>query len=220
MSDLAQMLGVLAHEMRTPIATILGYQELLAEGIYGTVDERGQEPLDRIAYSARQLLNLIDGVQEISSPDAKRLQTQPEPFAPSDVIAQCIENARADATSRNIKLELNIPHDLPIVSGDPDRFCRAIDLALAAAIKASPGATLILAVTANAEEINARIEGTGLELERDDPVMLQNGGKLTGAGLRLAIVREIARQMNGDLELAASTNGTTVFLRFNGAKAA
>lgn len=214
-NDVSEMLGVLAHEMRTPIAAILGYQELLSEGIYGSVDERGREPLDRIAYSARQLLHLIDGVQEISSPDGKRLHSRPEPFAPADVLRECLANAHADATGRNVKLEMDIPQDLPNFTGDADRFCRAIDLALAAAIKSSHGATLVFSAATDHEQLVAKIEGTGLILDRDDPSFVQKGGKLTGAGLRLAIVRAITHQMNGDLELTPAGAGTTIVLRFS-----
>lgn len=205
-----EMLGVLAHEMRTPLAAILGYQELLAEGIFGKVDDRGQEPLSRIAYSARQLLHLIDGVQEIMSPPEKRLELNEEVFDPEPVLRMCIHNATTDAHGRNVKLAEDISRDLPAISGDPDRFCRAIDLALAAAIKTSHGATI--AVSARKQDgIEVLIAGTALRPGRDDPPathLVDGKEKLTGAGLRLAIVRHLAQQMDGDIRLL-SVNGTS-----------
>jgi signal transduction histidine kinase len=219
MTDISELLGVLAHEMRTPIAAILGYQELLAEGIYGTVDERGQEPLDRIAYSARQLLHLIDGVQEISSPPSKRLSVNVEAFEPADVLRTCLLNAQADALGRNVKLETRVPETLPGMMGDPDRFCRAIDLALAAAIKTSHGATLHVGADQKPDGLEVTIDNTGLDPEKDSPIVVnaEEARKMTGAGLRLAIVREIAHQMHGDLELTSEVSGTTVVLRFGDA---
>jgi two-component system cell cycle sensor histidine kinase PleC len=206
------MLGVLAHEMRTPISAILGYQELLAEGIFGDIDERGQEPLARIAYSAKQLLHLIDGVQEVASPPEKQLEVHPEPFDPAPVLEECIRNALTDATGRNVSVEPAIASELPRVHGDPDRFCRAIDLALAAAIKTSYGATLGVAAEASSSRVQISITGTGLNPQRDDPDTMEsrtNGSKqLTGAGLRLAIVRHLTRQMDGDIALLP-TDGTT-----------
>jgi two-component system cell cycle sensor histidine kinase PleC len=207
-----EMLGVLAHEMRTPISAILGYQELLAEGIFGEIDERGQEPLARIAYSAKQLLHLIDGVQEVASPPEKQLEVHPEPFDPTPVIEECIRNALTDATGRNVNVEPDIASELPRVHGDPDRFCRAIDLALAAAIKTSYGSTLGVSAEASDSSVQISISGTGLNLQRDDPgpIDLQTNGskQLTGAGLRLAIVRHLTRQMDGDITLFQA-NGTT-----------
>ena len=216
MTDISELLGVLAHEMRTPIAAILGYQELLSEGIYGKVDERGQEPLDRIAHSARQLLHLIDGVQEISSPPEKRLSVHVEPFEPASVLRQCIENAHADAIGRNVKLETDVPEELPTIVGDPDRFCRAIDLALAASIKTSHGATLHVGAEEADAGIMISIDNTGLNIDTDSPIVVgpEEARRMTGAGLRLAIVREIAHQMHGDLELANSPSGTIVLLHF------
>lgn len=217
MSDVADLLGVLAHEMRTPIAAILGYQELLAEGIYGEVDERGQEPLDRIAYSARQLLHLIDGVQEISMPPAKRLSTHIEVFQPTGILRRCIAQAGADAMGRNVRLDADVPEDLPHMNGDPDRFCRAIDLALAAAIKTTYGGTVTVVAGSHDDELRVSIGQTGLSLEKDDPAFaLTSQHKLTGSGLRLAIVRAIASQMRGHLDLRSTEGGTAIDLTFRG----
>jgi signal transduction histidine kinase len=215
--NFTEMLGVLAHEMRTPISAILGYQELLAEGIFGDIDPRGQEPLARIAYSAKQLLHLIDGVQEVASPPEKRLEVHPKPFDPAPVLHDCVHHAVTDAVGRSINLEPEISEQLPRIYGDPDRFCRAIDLALAAAIKTSHGGTLGLTARADGNMVQVSISGTGLQLGRDDPPLLGAPGnganKLTGAGLRLAIVRHLTRQMNGDVKLQPTDAGTTLLLQ-------
>ena len=212
----SEMLGVLAHEMRTPIAAILGYQELLAEGIFGNVDPRSQEPLARIAYSAKQLLNLIDGVHEVMSPPEKRLEVQTEIFEPGAKLRECIENATTDAQGRNVRLADDLDLNLPLVNADPDRFCRAIDLALSAAIKTSHGSTLHVAAQGNNGKLEVVIAGTALQRERDDPPMSALKGSqptpLTGAGLRLAIVRHLAGQMSGDLKLEPHGGRTSLIL--------
>jgi signal transduction histidine kinase len=212
-----EMLGVLAHEMRTPLSAILGYQELLADGILGSVDERGQEPLSRIAYSAKQLLHLIDGVQEVMSPPQKQLEVHPQVFDPGTVLRECIANANVDAHGRNIRLAETLDPDLPQLNGDPDRFCRAIDLALSAAIKTSHGATLDVGARDTNGNVEIAIAGTALQPGRDDPELsyLMNGEseKLTGAGLRLAIVRHLAQQMNGDIKLVRDSANTTLLLQ-------
>lgn len=215
--DFTEMLGVLAHEMRTPISAILGYQELLSEGIFGDIDPRSQEPLARIAYSAKQLLHLIDGVQEVASPPAKRLEVNPKSFDPAPVLHNCVHQALTDAIGRSVNLESDISEPLPSVHGDPDRFCRAIDLALAAAIKTSHGAKLGLTARSANGMVEVSISGTGLQLGLDDlplfAVPTNGAKKLTGAGLRLAIVRHLARQMNGDVELKQAGEATTLLLQ-------
>jgi two-component system, NtrC family, sensor kinase len=221
MSDrLTEMLGVLAHEMRTPIAAILGYQELLADGIFGKVDPRGQEPLARIAYSAKQLLNLIDGVQEVMLPPEQRLETNPELFDPVPVLRSCIQNAITDAQGRNVELAGEVADELPHIDADPVRFCRAIDLALAAAIKTSYGATLQVAAHASDGKLEILIANTALRPGRDDPpqdaLQAPDGPKLTGAGLRLAIVRHLVAQMSGNVKLEPAGTATTLVLELPG----
>ena len=220
MSDFSEMLGVLAHEMRTPIAAILGYQELLTEGIYGQVAERGQEPLDRIGYSARQLLHLIDGMQDVTLDEKRRLQVELEPMPVAETLRSCLHYAEADAIGRNVKLEADIEEPLHDIVGETDLFCRVIDLALSAAIKTSHGATLRIVTTNSGQTVTTRIENTGLAPDRDNPDFVQSeDGKLTGAGLRLAIVRQIARKLHGEVELLPSESGTTLILRFRAADA-
>ena len=213
---------MLAHEMRTPIAAILGYQELLADGIFGKIDPRGKEPLARIAYSAKQLLNLIDGVQEVMSPPEKRLELNPEIFDPVPVLRTCIENAATDAHGRNIRIADEIADVLPELNADPDRFCRAIDLALAAAIKTSHGGIINVDAHATNGVVQVSISGTGLKPGRDDPPVsaIQEGGaaKLTGAGLRIAIVRHLAEQMAGEVRLQTADTGTTVVFELPASK--
>jgi signal transduction histidine kinase len=64
------------------------------------------------------------------------------------------------------------------------------------------------------------VRGTGLVAGRDDPPathLKDNGGpQLTGAGLRLAIVRHLAQQMNGDIKLLPSPQGTALVVKFGG----
>ena len=208
------MLGVLAHEMRTPISAILGYQELLADGIFGKIDARGQEPLARIAYSAKQLLHLIDGVQEVALPPDKRLEVETRAFDPGPILRDCIHNAMMDANSRNVQIDSTLGESLPNVFGDPDRFCRAVDLALAAAIKTSHGAKLAIGANAVDGVVQIEIVGTGLEPGRDDPDNLDQpeNSRLTGAGLRLAIVKHLAQQMDGDITLQSRDGSTTLLL--------
>lgn len=213
--EISELLSVLAHEMRTPIAAIMGYQELLSDGIYGSVDERGKEPLDRIGYSARQLLHLIDGVQEVTLAAGKHLQVELEAVEPAETLATCLRNADADATGRNVKLESQIPAELPAIITEADLFCRTVDLALAAAIKTSHGATLRLSVVDEGDTVATMIENTGISLESDDPD-LHNAGqrKLTGAGLRIAIIRALTTRLGGTVELATAPTGTKLVLRF------
>lgn len=216
MSELPRLLGVLAHEMRTPLAAILGYQELLYEGVYGKVDERGREPLERIAYAARQLLHLIDGVQEITTPSTP-LAFKYEPFEPAAALRQCVGRLADEVQTRNVKLNVAVPERLDEFDGDVDRFCRSVELALGAAIKASPRTTLDLSARSDGGQLIITIALTRLSLQRDDPALVDRpaGTDISGAALRLAIARHIARRMRGDLTLHASEAGTSVVLAFS-----
>lgn len=212
MTEFTELFNVLAHELRTPIAAIMGYQELLAEGIYGNVDERGHEPLERIGFSARQLLHLIDGMQQITLGEGKSIPPDLEDVDPANMLRDCLHNAEADAIGRSVKLEAELPEKLPSVHANEELVCRSIDLALAAAIKTSHGATLHIHADAVDQSVKVFIENTGLDPERDSPDNLDGSAKLTGAGLRLAIVRQIIKKLSGDVVLTPTPAGCTLTL--------
>jgi signal transduction histidine kinase len=102
--NLKELVTVLGHELRTPLAAIMGYQELLIDGVYGKLDPRTSEPLERIQSSANQLLNLIDGLQELAAPAAMD-DDEVMSATTDDLVARLVDAARPFAESRNVKLD-------------------------------------------------------------------------------------------------------------------
>ena len=123
--NLRDLIGVLGHELRTPLAAILGYQELLADGLYGELNDRQREPVNRIQQSAQQLIHLLDGLQELADAGAceadeivpgntrqisQMLVTRLGPFAAS-------RNVKLTATS--LKMPCSRPSDCPVSCAQP-----------------------------------------------------------------------------------------------------
>lgn len=213
--NLRDLIGVLGHELRTPLAAILGYQELLADGIYGDLDEKKHEPIERIHQSAQQLLHLIDGLQELAAPAAP----DPGEVVPTDlpaILAQLLASAKPFAGGRSVTLTTaEVSKDS--VQLPAQRFLRAADLALVAAIKASSGNTLTLSLTAENPQIIFTIDGTALDPESDDPntnqASLDAEHGMTAAQLRLAMAVAALRVVGGSLTLSRTPAGTRVELQ-------
>lgn len=193
--------AVLAHELRSALAAILGYAELIGDGTFGTLDDRGVAAARRIGFAADQLLSLIQALEEGGIDHSP---VEPVTSIPAGLLLQAAAEALApDADARGIHL---------IIDGEGTEFLtrravavRTVSVALGAALKVSAGATLQL-VARSDPETEIVIEGTLLDPARDDPE--KDGSALTGAGLRLGLARRSARQIGGDVRLQTASDGT------------
>jgi signal transduction histidine kinase len=207
---LRELLAVLAHELRSPIGALLGFEELLSEGIYGTVDDQAREGLARMRYAARQLLQLIDGMSDLALHQPGTQPTVPTLVHPGPLLESAVTAQRADADSRHTTIELQLGDDLPPLRTDPDRAARALQLAIGAAIKNTHGGTIRIAAHRDHAAALFELTGAGLSRDRDDP---EHSARLSGAGLRIAMARTALEPLHGTLTLHGGEPSCTLRLR-------
>ncbi len=214
-------LALLTHELRNPVGAITGYQELLADGLYGELDDGGKEALGRIRSAGDQLLSLLDGVNELIKPGssltADMLYVQLE-----DMLTLAVENARQLAAGRNAQLNATDFAGLDQVMTNPQRLAHALDLALGAAVRASPNAGLRISAERDSDGVQTLfVRGTSLDAVRDDPSLQITpddtngtaGAICTGPGLRLAMAKRLATSIGADVDLQRDGDSTTLKIR-------
>jgi signal transduction histidine kinase len=187
--------NLVSHELRSPIASIIGYQELLRDGAYGSLGDGAVEALDRIGQSAYHLLHLVDGIVDLASEHAGTLapDLQPVPLAP--LIDHVVTAFHAHARERALRHSVHMDSRLPEVRSDPERLQRALELLVISALKHPAGDRVELTIEAADGGANVRIDGVRLPVDRDaeDPVVR--------TGIRLAIVAGTARHLGCELRL-------------------
>jgi signal transduction histidine kinase len=195
-----RLLGVVAHELRSPISAILGYQELLAEGIFGELDERAHEPAARIRFAAHQLLNLIDGMYELAhAADPHTIELGRVEIEP--LVHAVHQNAASEGAGRGVTLELDMPDAVPDALAEAQRLRRALDLIVAAAIKGSPNGKLTLGAASDERHVLIFVDGTRLDPARDAPDPATPDAVDSGAALRIAMAAAAARTFGGRVSL-------------------
>jgi signal transduction histidine kinase len=184
------------HELRSPLAAILGFQELLQDDAYGELNPEARDAVLRIGHSARHLLNLLDGVMELSRLRTGMVQPELDTVDSGMLVSAAADAFRTLARERGITPNVEMPDHLPTIRSDPERLIRAFDLLITSAIRHPRGAVLNLRVTTADERLTVAIEPTDLELDPGD-------GSDAG-GIRLAVAAGIATVLGGNLELLAS----------------
>jgi signal transduction histidine kinase len=205
----ADFLAVMSHELRTPLNAIGGYAELMEMGIRGSVSPQQAEDLRRIQSSQRHLLGLVNEVLNYA-----RLETGTVHYDPVDVVirvavraAEALVAPQARAKSLSLFVSGG-PPDLTAFA-DADKVQQILVNLLSNAVKfTEPGGQIELSWEQVESHALIRVRDTGIGIPKEklqdvfDP-FVQVRSDFTrpqeGAGLGLAISRDLARGMGGDL---------------------
>lgn len=192
-TDHSEWSAVLGHELRSPVAAILGYRELLEEGTFGPLSPGATDAIRRIGFAAEQLLLLIDAIEPQHGEDEAA-----ESLRAHDVIEDIVAIARLEAEGRGVRIDVS--HDGARLVTRRGVAARALALVLGAAVKVSPGATLRVAASDDRVP-RITVSGASLDPERD---RIAPGTPLTPAALRLQLARVAAARAGGSVDIDAS----------------
>src|SRR5260370_7431855 len=110
----SQFLANLRHELRTPLTAIIGFSDLLAEDSTGTLTPKHKRFSENIRQSGRHLLELINGVLDMSKIDAGRMELRQENCALQPALSEVLVNLSALAMVKNIQIEHDVPDNLQV----------------------------------------------------------------------------------------------------------
>src|SRR5262249_15157221 len=100
----SEFLANMSHELRTPLNAILGFSEVLAEGMFGEINEKHTEYLNDILESGRHLLSLINDILDLSKIEAGRMELEATDFDLPSAIEDALTLVRERASRRGIAL--------------------------------------------------------------------------------------------------------------------
>jgi PAS domain S-box-containing protein len=215
----SDFLAVMSHELRTPLNAITGYVQLLEMGIHGPVTDQQRETLERIDRSQRHLLALINDILNFVRIEVGRVHYQIADVEVGLVLADIGPLIEPQLMTKAMHFAAHQPRSSVTVRADADKLRQILLNLLSNAIKFTPtGGGITVDVSerpAVPDRVFLRVTDTGPGIPRDklevifEPfVRVETGLTRTteGAGLGLAISRDLARGMGGDLR-ARSVEG-------------
>jgi PAS domain S-box-containing protein len=212
----SDFLAVMSHELRTPLNAIGGYAELIELGVRGPVTPGQRQDLTRIQQSQRHLLTLIDEVLSYARMEAGAVSYAPRRVNVAERVGAAEAMVLPQASARGLTVErADCPPELT-ARADPERLQQILLNLLSNAVKfTQPGGRLGMRVDEADGRVAVRVWDTGVgiapeKLQSAFEPFVQVGRALNnprdGVGLGLAISRDLARGMGGDL-VAESTPG-------------
>jgi PAS domain S-box-containing protein len=210
----SDFLAAMSHELRTPLNAIGGYTDLLATGIGGALSEQQRQYLERIRTSQQHLLGIINDILNFVRLEAGQLRYDIEPVPLGEVLDSIHAMIAPHAAAKGLELRCDSGPGVT-VHADRVKVEQILLNLLTNAIKfTEPGGRIDITVSVgDRARITVRDTGIGIpaeQLERVFEPFVQIGRSLTspheGAGLGLAISRDLATAMDGELEVE-STKG-------------
>jgi signal transduction histidine kinase len=215
----AQFFESMTRELRTPLSALSVFVGSLLDSVQ---DERSREVVRRAQGETKDLLALVDDILDYARLEAHNLEVRAEEIDLRRIVEQCAETVRARASARAVKLDVELPDDLPKANGDPARAQQAITNLLVAAVRATHEGRVRVRgrVERDAVAIDVTDNGPGLSESQVmtvwDPFHATAGpaGREGGSGLSLPIARGLVQRMGGSVEASSKRGkGTTMRLR-------
>jgi signal transduction histidine kinase len=218
----SEFLTTMSHELRTPLNAIGGYADLIDMGLRGPVTEEQKRDLHRIKASQEHLLGLISGVLDLSRIEAGRVKYDLVNVSVDVFLTGISALVTPQASAKSIELECSqCPTDLAVVA-DREKLRQILLNLLSNAIRhTSAGGTVAVSAESRGSRVAILVEDTGPGIPEDkreeifEP-FVQLDRSLTqtreGLGLGLAISRDLARGMSGELTAETRIGGGARFV--------
>ena len=213
-----EMLGIVAHDVRSPLNAIFLAAQLLERKLAKAGDLGGKDNLDRIVRSVRRANRLIEDLLDVTRVEAGALPLARAAMPVKPALAEAVAGQQLAASAASIELRLEIAESLPEVWADRHRVLQVLDNLVGNAIKFTPkGGRITIAAVARAGEIVVSVADTGAGIPPDDlPHVFDRFWQAKraegrGAGLGLPICKGIVEAHGGRIWVDSTAEHGSTF---------
>ena len=217
----SEFLASMSHELRTPLNSIIGFADVLLEGLDGDLNERMEEDVRLIRESGSHLKGLIGDILDMSKIEAGRMDLRYEEIDMVQFDNDLVATSASLAQEKSLYLQLDIDEDLPTIQADRTRLRQVLWNIVGNAIKFTEkgGVTVTLQAKPNHLLCSVRDTGIGIKEEHVDVVFEQfrqiDGGlnrAAGGTGLGMPITKKLVELHGGEIWIeSVYGQGSTFF---------
>jgi cell cycle sensor histidine kinase DivJ len=221
----SRFLANMSHELRTPLNAIIGFSEVMTREMFGPVGSARYQEYSRLIHeSGGHLLELINGVLDMSKIEAGKFELYEELFVLEDAVESAVRFVRMQAERGGIALRTHIAPGARTIFADKRAIKQILVNLLSNGVKFTPrGGEVQVRVSVDARGLELAVSDTGVGIAPADVQRLgqpfeqvegEHVRSKEGTGLGLALVKGLAAMHGGDAQLESVLGeGTTVRVR-------
>ncbi|RKY77135.1 hypothetical protein DRQ00_07525 [candidate division KSB1 bacterium] len=204
----SQFVSNVSHELRTPLNGILGYAELLRDGLYGQVNEEQVKALQNVIACGHHLLDLINEILDFSKIQDGRMRLEREVCSVYDILEAVIATVKPTIREKNLNLILSVENKLPVINVDPRKIYQVFLNIIGNSIKFTEKGEIEIGAQKHDNEILFFVRDTGIGMKEEDVnkifgEFLQLDGSISrkygGTGLGLSLAKHFVEMHNGKI---------------------
>jgi GAF domain-containing protein len=217
----SEFLANMSHELRTPLNAILGFSEVLAERMFGEVNEKQAEYLQDILSSGRHLLSLINDILDLSKVEAGRLELELGRFHLPTALDNALTLVRERATRHGITLTKAVDPGVGDIVADERKVKQVLLNLLSNAVKFTPeGGQVGVTATAAVDDITITVSDTGIGIASEDQAAIfeefrqvgrDDARKQEGTGLGLTLAKKFVELHGGRIWVQSQVGQGSTF---------
>jgi cell cycle sensor histidine kinase DivJ len=219
----SRFLANMSHELRTPLNAVIGFSDVMRQGLFGQLQPRYAEYADMIHDAGRHLLELINDVLDLSKIEAARYELNREPIDARDPVSAALRLTRLQADESRVSLRGLLPEAPLPAMADPRAIKQIVLNLVSNALKFTPaGGSVTVSANGYGEDLEIVVSDTGVGIAEADLARIgrpyeQAGDaaqKVRGTGLGLSLVQAFAELHGGAMSIESRLGeGTSVTVR-------
>jgi len=215
----SEFLASMSHELRTPLSAVIGFADLLLDGIDGELNAEQREDVTQIHTSGNSLLQLINEILDLSKIEAGKMAIETAEIELAALVATVAAAMRPLADAKGLGLDIEVPAGL-VVAGDPLRVRQVLTNLVANAVKFTQRGGVSVRVEEAGHQVRILVADTGIGIPPaaqkfvfDEFRQAEAGTtrKYGGTGLGLAIAKKLVELQGGAIGLESSVGKGTTF---------
>ena len=213
----AKFLSMMSHDLRSPLTSITGHASLLAAGAHGPLTAEQSDAIARMRSAGQELLRMINDILDFAKVESGRIDVHVQPMRASDAIERAASLLHVRLTEEGIAFDAKECGDVEVLA-DPDRLQQVLLNLLTNAVKfTAAGGRITVSCARDGDRVLLSVRDTGIGIDTTqlqrvfEPFVQLDATRADGVGLGLAISRELARAMGGDLTVESAPGQGATF---------
>ncbi|MEZ4672325.1 MAG: GAF domain-containing protein [Anaerolineae bacterium] len=217
----SQFLANMSHELRTPLNSIIGYAEVLLDGIDGDLNDEATQDVESIHNSGKHLLTIINDILDLAKIEAGQMIVDRREIDPMTVVQDAMNTVDILARNKGLELRVETSGDIPNIQGDAIRMKQIVINLVNNAIKFTETGSVTVSVERYSDsQLAVRVKDSGIGMNEEEMSGLfqqfhQVDGSPTrragGTGLGLVISRHLVQMQGGEIYVDSEKGVGTTF---------